>query len=494
MIIKNKNKKNRITKKNKKSKKSNKSNKSNKSKKIRKSQSGGFIGGKNPGESIALESIISVKDGNDMKPKLIEYASPQQTTENTSTPQTTENTSTQQTTPEASTQQTTPEASTPQQPTENTSTPQTTADASTSGSIADTSASLIDDDGIPIKSDDNPDPSQSASASPSGYCQSQDDEIKLLRYNNHYLGQENYRVHNELSKFIRDAPPELQVKSAGEVPFIDAQYIFDQINDIGVVDKNKLDTRLIHVATLTRKEPFLRANTENSFYKFNVSPPPREKMFTAYLQNTPVEIPFPASLFLRYRKEGNTLSLRGVYVVDQDTLMEARMNPYEVDLTGLIKLETEQQYNERKKKLKPTKMISGDVSPFDMKILGHQMNMTFPNPEKKEIENLEKAIKGELSSATGAKSNYLLTRFNITDIRVQNAYNLVKGLTSRGDSKPSDPGKIVATAATSAAKVGAKSLFNLFTRGGKRRKNIKYKTKKIKYKKNKNRKTRVRIN
>ena len=116
--------------------------------------------------------------------------------------------------------------------------------------------------------------------------------------------------------------------------------------------------------------------------------------------------------------------------------------------------------------------------------------MTFLNPDRTQIENLEKAIKGELSSATGSKSNYLLTRFNITDIRVQNAYNLVKGLTSRGDSKPSDHGKTLANLLTSAAKYGAK---RLFTGGGKRRKNIKYKTKKMKYKKNKNRKTRVRM-
>ena len=216
-------------------------------------------------------------------------------------------------------------------------------------------------------------------------------------------------------------------------------------------------------------------------------------MFTAYLQNTPVEIPFPASLFLRYRKEGNSLSLHGVYVVGQDTAMEARMHPYEVDLTGLVKLETEKQYNQRIKKSKPIKMISGAVSDFDAKIVGHQVNMTFPNPDRTQIENLEKAIKGELLSATGSKSNYLLTRFNITDIRVQNAYNLVKGLTSRGDSTPSDHGNTVAKLATSAVKAGAKSLLNLFKGGGKRRKNIKYKTKKMKYKKNKNRKTRVRM-
>ena len=462
MIIKNK--KNRITKKNK------KSNKSNKSNKISKSQSGGLP---RDNSRTSTGTNVSVKYKGDSPLKTIPEALETQPTQ------------------EALETKTTQEASTPQQPTENTSTPQQPTENTSTPQQPTENTSTTDDDGVPINTVDNPDLYQSVSASPLDECQY---ALNQARYGNYYFVQELNRLNGELSKFTRDAPPELQVKSAGEVPFIDPQNLFVQINDIGVVDKNKLDTRLIHVATLTRKEPFLRANTENSFYKFNVTPPPGEKMFTAYLQNRPVEIPFPASLFLRYRKQGNALSLHGVYVVDQDTVMRARMHPYEVDLTGLVKLETEKQYNQRIKKSKPIKMISGAVSDFDAKIVGHQVNMTFPNPDRTQIENLEKAIKGELLSATGSKSNYLLTRFNITDIRIQNAYEALKYATSRGDSNPSDTGKTVANVAITAVKAGAKSVFNrLFMAGGKRRKNIKYKTKKMKYKKNKNRKTRVRM-
>ena len=253
MIIKNK--KNRITKKNK------KSNKSNKSNKISKSQSGGL-----PGDMSVTTTgpTVSVKynDESPLKP-IADISTPGalEPTQEALEPTQKALEPTQEAlepTQKALETQTTPEASTPQQPTENTSTTQTIPDTQTT--------SRVDDDGVPINTtDDNPDLYQSVSASPLDECQF---ALNQARYGNYYFVQEINRLNGELSKFTRDAPPELQVKSAGEVPFIDAQNIFAQIKDIGVVDEKNLDTRLKHVATLTRKEPFLRANTVNSFYKF----------------------------------------------------------------------------------------------------------------------------------------------------------------------------------------------------------------------------------
>jgi len=321
-------------------------------------------------------------------------------------------------------------------------------------------------------------------------CKNQNDELR------HYLDNviaENNAVKNELNKFKTNAPPEFQVKSAGNVPYIKAEHLYKQLDDIGL-DMGNLDSRLTYVATLIRKQPYFKGSTKNIFYKFYISPPPEEKMFTAHWQDTDIEIPFPAVLFLRCRSKDNKLEIRGVYVVGQNTRMEARMDPYEVDLIGLIKLETKEEYYERIKKNKPVTMASGEVKSFDLKIDGHEINITFTNPDETQISNLKKAIEEEQKSATGTKSNYALSRFNIDDVRIQKATDLIKDLTSLGPSKPTDVSKGVAGTALAATKFFVKRLAGVSGGSGKRRRNVKYKTKKMKYKKIiNNRKTTVKM-
>ena len=317
-------------------------------------------------------------------------------------------------------------------------------------------------------------------------CKNQNDELR------HYLDNviaENNAVKTELNKFKTNAPPELQVKSAGEVPYIKAEYLYRQLDDIRL-DMGNLDSRLTYVATLIRKQPYFKGTTKNFFYKFSIPPPPEEKMFTARWQDTNIEIPFPAVLFLRCRSKDNKLEIRGLYVVGQNTRMEARMQPYEVDLIGLIKLETKEEYYEREKKNKPVTMASGEVKSFDLKIDGHEINITFTNPDEIQINNLKKAIEEEQKSATGTKSNYALSRFNIDDVRIQKATDLIKDITSLGPSPPPDVSKGLAGAAIAASRFFAKKLAGVAGGSGKRRRNVKYKTKKMKYK---NRKTRVKM-
>lgn len=88
------------------------------------------------------------------------------------------------------------------------------------------------------------------------------------------------------------------------------------------LDMSNLDPRLEYVATLVRKEPFFGGTTKNFFYKFHVTPPSDEiKFVTKWRQNRQVEIPFPATLFLRCQKDEkkNKLRIHGIYVITQET-------------------------------------------------------------------------------------------------------------------------------------------------------------------------------
>ena len=98
---------------------------------------------------------------------------------------------------------------------------------------------------------------------------------------------------------------------------------------------------------------------------------------------------FPAVLFLRCEQNDKNFQINGVYVVSSNTRMERRTNPYEVDLNGLIRLETKKEYTDRANKNVPVKMLDGTFRPLVLKIKGREVNITFPNPDQTQIQNLE---------------------------------------------------------------------------------------------------------
>jgi hypothetical protein len=345
-------------------------------------------------------------------------------------------------------------------------------------------------------------------------CKKQNDELKKsldnaiaennqLRYYLDNVIAENNTVKTELDqlKYPDSNNPEIQAKRAGNVPYIKPKYMYAQIDTLQL-DMNDLDPRLEYVAQLVRTEPYFRRITTNFFYKFHVTPPPDEKKFTTkWRQNRQVEIPFPATLLLRCQKdENNKLIIHGIYVVSSITHLKINKMPDSAELIGIVKLEKKKDFYERDQRdNKPVTRIDGTILHFDLKIKGHLTEMVFPNPNEHELENLHRAI-------TPADT-YELTRFHIYDIDPQEIKNSVKKITSVDVEKkkevsttpplpppsntPSskfDISKGVANAAIGASKFIAGS--------GKRRRNVKYKTKKMKYKKykkNKNRKTRVKM-
>jgi hypothetical protein len=325
-----------------------------------------------------------------------------------------------------------------------------------------------------------------------------------LRYYLDNVIAENNAVKTELDqlKYPDSDNPEIQAKRAGNVPYIKPKDMYAQIDTLKL-DMNDPDSRLEYVATLVRTEPFFRGNTTNFFYKFNVTPPPDEIKFTTkWRQNRQVEIPFPATLLLRCQKDekNNKLRIHGIYVVSSYTHIKTKKMPDAAELIGIVKLETKEQFYERDKRdNKPETRIDGKILHFDLKIIGHLTDMIFPKPNEHELENLRRAIT--------PPGTYDLTRFYIHDIDEKEIYNMLKKSTTtsadlekKKDVSTSSPppsstfdiSKGVANAAVGASKL----LVGQLVRGGKRRKNIKYKTKKMKYKKNKkknNRKTRVKI-
>jgi hypothetical protein len=289
--------------------------------------------------------------------------------------------------------------------------------------------------------------------------------------------------------------------------------MYAQIDSIEL-DTSNLDPRLEYVATLVRKEPFFGENTTNFFYKFHVTPPPDEiKFVTRWRQNRQVEIPFPATLFLRCQKDekNNKLRIHGIYVITQETEVKKKNMPREAELIGIIKLDKKKDFFERDKRdSKPVTRIDGVILHFDLKIMGHLTNMVFPTPNEHEVDNLDRAIIDEKKSNIGQQiSNYYLTRFHVHDVRTQTAYNILKNATMTSEdlekkeenSSKSPPSSNTPTPdfskyASNAAIATTRFISQSLVGGGKRRKNIKYKTKKMKYKKYKkykNRKTRVKM-
>ena len=300
-----------------------------------------------------------------------------------------------------------------------------------------------------------------------------------------HIVAENIKLQYEItrSKFSHLAPVECQVRSnGGVVPYIKAEDLYKQIDDVRL-DKDNVDERLQLVATLFKKEPFFRPATKNFFYKFNVSPPPDEKLFHAIdSKGQKIQIPYPAVLFLRYQVgEGNKLILHGIYAVTIRTTLQKRIQPYEVDLKGIVKLEKESSYKKREKENKPVN-VRGTLQSFDLKIDGHETDMIFPDPDQIQIQRLADAIEAEKKSVSGEGTNYSLSRFNIDDVSLQKIYNAVKKLTSDG----SPVNKIDIGAKTSSVLTGAsRSIAKSLVSGGKR-KNMKYTINKIKNRKKRN--------
>lgn len=342
-------------------------------------------------------------------------------------------------------------------------------------------------------------------------CENQNNQLRQYIDN---VVAENSAVKTELDqlKFPESDKPEIQAKRAGHIPYIKPKYMYAQIDSIEL-DMSNLDPRLEYVATLVRKEPFYSGTTKNFFYKFHVTPPPDEiKFVTRWRQNRQVEIPFPATLFLRCQKDekNNKLRIHGIYVTTRDTEVTKKNMPHEAKLIGITKLEKKEDFYKRDKRdNKAQTRIDGEILHFDLKIMGHLTEMVFPRPNEHEVDNLNRAIMDEKKSNIGQQeSDYYVTRFHVHDIRSQTAYNVFKNATmtsedlekkdvsttpSNTPSSNIDTSKNVANAAIATTRFISQS----FLGSGKRRRNIKYKTKKMKYKKYKkknNRKTRVKWN
>ena len=185
---------------------------------------------------------------------------------------------------------------------------------------------------------------------------------------------------------------------------------------------------------------------------------------------------------MRYQVgEGNKLILHGIYAVTIRTTLQKRIQPYEVDLKGIVKLEKESSYKKREKENKPVN-VRGTLQSFDLKIDGHETDMIFPDPDQIQIQRLADAIEAEKKSVSGEGTNYSLSRFNIDDVSLQKIYNAVKKLTSDG----SPVNKIDIGAKTSSVLTGAsRSIAKSLVSGGKR-KNMKYTINKIKNRKKRN--------
>jgi len=331
-------------------------------------------------------------------------------------------------------------------------------------------------------------------------------QYNQLRFHLDSVIAENNAVKTDLDKlkYPDSNNPEIQAKRDGDVPYIKPKYMYAQIDTLQL-DMNDLDPRLEYVAQLVRTEPYFRGITTNFFYKFHVTPPPDEKKFTTeWRQNRQVEIPFPATLLLRCQKdENNKLIIHGIYVVSSYTHLKLNKMPDSAELIGIVKLDKKKDFYERDQRdNKPVTRIDGKILHFDLKIKGHLTEMVFPKPNEHELENLRRAIT--------PPDTYDLTRFYIYDIDPQEIKNTVKKMTSADVEKkevsttpsPPPPSNTLPSSKPDISKVatnlaiGASKFLTGQLVGGKRRKNIKYKTKKMKhrkYKKNKNRKTRVKM-
>jgi hypothetical protein len=308
-------------------------------------------------------------------------------------------------------------------------------------------------------------------------------EAKIL-----YLENALNQCNAELSKIrYPDAPLELQVKTAGNVPIIKPRDLFAQLRDINL-DYENPDTRLMFLAQLTKPDSSA-ASLPQLFYKFNVTPSENEPDFeSATSSGTTARMPYPAVLLIRcVMGEDKHLEIKAVYVVAAETDANSVFldtNTLQVTLNNLVKLETEDKY------LKRTTPNANDAP-----IIGVYTNVVLTtrtmDSNSSNVDKLIEFIKNEQRTSDGNKSTYALRRFNIrADERVilntfRDAFRSLK--TSSGPQISAG-----SKATVGSAKTGLGGLFNTFMRyaisGGKRTKRtkIKYSRKKCKRKANAN--------
>ena len=307
-------------------------------------------------------------------------------------------------------------------------------------------------------------------------------ESKIL-----YLENALNQCNAELSKFrYPDAPLELQVKTAGNVPIIKPRDLFAQLRDINL-DYENLDTRLMFLAQLTKPDSSA-ASLPQLFYKFNVTTLENEPEFeSATSSGTTASIPFPAVLLIRcVLGNDKHLEIKAVYVVAAETDVNSVFldtNTLQVTLNNLVKLETEDKY------LKRTTPNANDAP-----IIGKYTNVVLTtrtiDSNSSNVDKLIEFIKNEQRTSDGNKSTYALRRFNIraNERVILNMFrDAFRGLKTSSGPQISAETKV----AVGSAKTGLSGLFNTLFKsaisGGKRTKRtkrtkIKYSTKKSKRK------------
>lgn len=298
----------------------------------------------------------------------------------------------------------------------------------------------------------------------------QDTKISHLEYS---LNQCNAELRG--IKFP-DAPPEIQVKSAGKFPIIKPRYLFAQLRDLGLNYAN-IDTRLTFLAKMNKPDSS-SANSLHLFYKFNVTPPEDEPEFEAVTSSGALRMPYPAVLIIRCVLNGDNLKIMAVYVVAGTTDVRSGMmstNTFELRLDNLVKLETEEEY------LKRTKPNDDNPAPIMGKHTNLVLNTSTMTLKSSNVDNLIAFIKNEQQAIGGNVSEYALRRFNIVADE-RRIMNTVKDLI-RPSSPPTSTQDKVGTLTASTAKAGIGTLFkNMFqaaVAGGKRSK-FKHSTKKSK--------------
>ena len=176
----------------------------------------------------------------------------------------------------------------------------------------------------------------------------QNERPRLLS-ENETLNAENFRL-----KYLDYVPVEFQVKSATVIPHIPPPSLYEQIRNLKL-DRDSLDPKLQFITRITRNEPHLVGSTTvNFFYKCNITPPSDEKLFDGLgTKGEKIQIPFPAVVFLRFQlsDDGKKFVPHGVYLVTSETFIE--IGYPESILKGIVRIESEESYNEREKKNKP---------------------------------------------------------------------------------------------------------------------------------------------
>ena len=334
----------------------------------------------------------------------------------------------------------------------------------------------------------------------------QNERPRLLS-ENETLNAENFRL-----KYLDYVPVEFQVKSATVIPHIPPPSLYEQIRNLKL-DRDSLDSKLQFITRITRNEPHLVGSTTvNFFYKCNITPPSDEKLFDGLgTKGEKIQIPFPAVVFLRFQlsDDGKKFVPHGVYLVTSETFIE--IGEPESILKGIVRIESEESYNEREKKNKPYRMLNGSIRKDELKINAVIREMYFPGMGDA-VERLSEAIhyeknmlpvdkidvffekygKVKLSKENGDDdikeigNNYALHRFYVNEVVEQKIHNRVKRWTHNifSFAKPAAAAGANVVAKSVASTV-ASTVASMLRQGGKR-KNMKYTINKIKNRKKRN--------